>query len=35
MHDVAMPQQVKADVLPFCVLDEEVGAFTLPDQACC
>ena len=29
----ALTTQVKADVLPFCVLNEEVGAFTLPDLA--
>lgn len=26
----ASPLQVKGDVLPFCFLDEELGAFTLP-----
>ena len=30
---LSVPNQVKADVLPFCVLDEGVGAFTLPSLA--
>ena len=29
----ALPTQVKADVHPYCVMDEAVGAYAVPDQA--